>query len=102
MRWTTTSHLPLETGSIEVVYSSHILEHLPRAQAEDFLAEAHRVLKPGNVLHLMVPDLHKLMDQYLESDNTDTFVTRTLLAPPTTDSATAQLTLAMIGTHDHT
>jgi SAM-dependent methyltransferase len=101
VRWATASQLPLETASMEVVYSSHMLEHLPRTQAADFLAEARRVLRPGGVLRLVVPDLRKLVLQYLESADADEFVARTLLAPRPTASVTSRLALAFLGTRDH-
>ncbi len=52
-----TQRLPLPTSSVEVLYSSHMLEHLVRSETRDFLREAMRVLRPGGILRLAVPDL---------------------------------------------
>jgi SAM-dependent methyltransferase len=46
-RWDVTRGLPWKDETVEVIYASHFLEHLPRQQAEDFLREAYRVLIPG-------------------------------------------------------
>lgn len=49
--------LPLPDQSASLVYSSHFLEHIPRPQVDGFLAECHRILVPGGVLWLVLPDL---------------------------------------------
>ena len=58
--------LPYRAESVEVIYSSHMLEHLPRQDGETFLRDAHRVLVPRGVLRLAVPDLEGKAQQYLE------------------------------------
>lgn len=57
--------IPFADASFDGVYSSHFLEHLPRRLAPRFLAECRRVLVPGGVLRLVVPDLEQLARQYL-------------------------------------
>jgi SAM-dependent methyltransferase len=57
--------LPLVDGAAQLVYSSHFLEHIPRNQVSAFLAECFRILKPGGVLRLVVPDLENLCCTYL-------------------------------------
>ncbi len=57
---------PWPSGSAEAVYSSHTLEHLSRSQGRQFVLECHRVLRPGGVLRLVVPDLRACVDRYLE------------------------------------
>jgi len=51
--------------SVDVVYASHVYEHLRPSTAELFLAEAHRVLKPGGALRIIVPDLLQLAQRYV-------------------------------------
>ena len=58
--------IPFETGSVDVVYHSHMLEHLDRDIAEQFLLEVRRVLKPGGIHRISVPDMEKLCKEYLE------------------------------------
>lgn len=61
-----TRGLPFKDGEASVVYASHVLEHLTRQQARFFVRQAHRVLAPGGVLRLVVPDLERLARLYLE------------------------------------
>lgn len=58
---------PFLTASVDVVYGSHIYEHLNKAAARLFLKEAKRVLKPGGVLRLAVPDLQALAEAYIRN-----------------------------------
>lgn len=67
-----TKGLPLKDGKAAVVYSSHMLEHLTRSQAHAFLSEAHRVLTPGGIIRLVVPDLEILARRYLEDKQAHT------------------------------
>jgi len=57
--------LPLAADSAALVYSSHFLEHIPRSDVSAFLHECRRVLTPGGVLRLVVPDLENLCRAYL-------------------------------------
>jgi predicted SAM-dependent methyltransferase len=59
--------LPFAGASFTAVYSSHLLEHFSRAFAPVFLAECHRLLKPGGVLRVVVPDLETIAKLYLEN-----------------------------------
>ena len=45
-----------EDGSIDEVRASHILEHFGHREAVDVLAEWVRILKPGGLLKVAVPD----------------------------------------------
>lgn len=58
--------LPFGDGEASIVYASHVLEHLERKHAQTFVREAHRVLKPGGVIRLVVPDLERLARLYLQ------------------------------------
>ena len=48
---------PWPDASAAVVYSSHTLEHLTRDDGRRFLAECARVLAPGGVMRIVVPDV---------------------------------------------
>jgi predicted SAM-dependent methyltransferase len=58
--------IPLPTNSCDVVYHSHILEHLRQENSFIFLQECHRVLKPGGIIRVAVPDLEVICRLYLE------------------------------------
>jgi predicted SAM-dependent methyltransferase len=59
--------LPFADASFSAVYSSHVLEHFSSAFAPVFLAECRRLLKPGGVLRIVVPDLETIARLYLEN-----------------------------------
>lgn len=59
--------LPFETSSIDVVYNSHVFEHLNSKSADHFLRETLRVLKPGGILRIVVPDLYYHAKKYIEN-----------------------------------
>lgn len=61
--------IPFPDESVDAVYHSHLLEHIDRTAVPDFLREVHRVLKPGGVHRVVVPDLETLAESYLESLN---------------------------------
>lgn len=57
--------LKLRSESVEVIYSSHVFEHIPRAETNSVLREWYRVLKPEGKLYLCVPNLETLFTIYL-------------------------------------
>jgi predicted SAM-dependent methyltransferase len=61
------TRLPFDDASFAVVYHSHVLEHLARREALPFLRECHRVLAPGGILRVAVPDLETIARLYLDS-----------------------------------
>jgi predicted SAM-dependent methyltransferase len=74
--------LPLPDRSCSVVYASHVLEHLHRAdEAVSFLRELRRVLQPGGVLRLAVPDLRILIREYLDRADADAFAASLHMVP---------------------
>jgi predicted SAM-dependent methyltransferase len=62
--------LPLDSDSIDYVVSVHALPELAYRDIVPALAELRRVLKPGGVLRLVLPDLQKGIRAYvLEKDD---------------------------------
>ena len=57
-------NIPLHNECADFIFSSHFLEHLFEADAEKFLKEAMRVLKPGGILRISVPDLEYAVGLY--------------------------------------
>ncbi len=56
--------MPWDAGQFEAVYASHVLEHLTWDHARRLLQECLRVLSPGGVCRIVVPDLEFLIGQY--------------------------------------
>lgn len=57
--------LPYPDDSFYAVYGTHVLEHLYLEQAKCLLKERLRVLQPGGVLRLVVPDLQAIVREYM-------------------------------------
>lgn len=62
---------PFGDGSVDAIWSSHALEHVPKAQVAPTLAEWHRVLRVGGLLQLEVPDLIWVCHNFLRNPKTD-------------------------------
>jgi len=52
-------------GSVAELYASHILEHFPHTQTLAVLKEWARVLKPGGILYVAVPDFRRTAELYM-------------------------------------
>lgn len=61
--------LPFADNSVHYIYVSHLLEHLyfPR-DVRMFIDEARRVLAPGGVIRIVVPDIEKCIEAYTHND----------------------------------
>ena len=61
-----TEALPFESGSADALYASHLLEHVSSEDVPRVLAEWRRVLRPGGVLMIAVPDLEVIARMLVE------------------------------------
>lgn len=57
--------IPFPAESADVVYHSHLFEHLDRQTGQAFAKEVLRVLKPGGIHRIVVPDLEEACQRYL-------------------------------------
>jgi SAM-dependent methyltransferase len=64
-----TKGLPLKSNSVDLLYASHILEHLPLFQFRLALDESLRILKPGGYFRIAVPDFSFFLNEYLNSNS---------------------------------
>lgn len=57
--------LPFADDSVDAIWCSHMLEHLPIAKIPPVLAEFHRVLKPGSRAIIRVPNFDYVAKYWL-------------------------------------
>jgi predicted SAM-dependent methyltransferase len=55
---------PFPDDSVDLAYVSHCLEHFGHSKVNEVLAEWRRILKPGGVLRIGVPDFDQLIALY--------------------------------------
>jgi SAM-dependent methyltransferase len=59
-----TKPLPLRNESVSAVFSSHVLEHLFADEVHSLASELKRVMIPGGICRVVVPDLEKIVASY--------------------------------------
>jgi predicted SAM-dependent methyltransferase len=57
--------LPCPNRCADFLYASHFLEHLNPEDGRKFLREAFRIMRPGGVVRIVVPDTRRLAQHYL-------------------------------------
>jgi ubiquinone/menaquinone biosynthesis C-methylase UbiE len=67
--------LPVASHSCRAVYCSHVLEHLSFEDFQTALSNTRRILVPGGIFRLVVPDLRAAAQRYV-ADESDTAATR--------------------------
>lgn len=58
--------IPYDDGTVDKIYSSHLIEHIEKHRGEAVLREAFRVLKKNGIFRLVVPDLVFHAQRYLK------------------------------------
>ena len=67
-----TEPLPWKDNEVDVVYSSHTLEHLNKEDGKNLITEAHRVLVHGGIIRIIVPDLNSVLSRHKNGEIADT------------------------------
>lgn len=93
--------LHVQDGCAEVLYASHVFEHLDREDAGRFLEEAWRILSPGGILRLAIPDIRKQVERYLASGDADQFVSNTHMCVPRPKTVMHRLRYLLTGPRHH-
>lgn len=96
-----TRGLPVPSGHCEVVYSSHMLEHLDRTGADRFCREVLRVLAPGGIVRIAIPDLAHHTRRYAEHGDADAFLGAIHVCAPQPRSLVKRLRAALVGPRHH-
>jgi SAM-dependent methyltransferase len=58
--------IPFPDRHFDVVYHSHMIEHIRVGDVQRFLRECWRVLTPGGIIRIATPDLERLCAVYLQ------------------------------------
>jgi len=66
--------LPYKDDSCEIIYASHLINYFDRVEVKLVLNEWLRVLKPGGILRLAVPDLESMCNLYKNGYSLDKFL----------------------------
>lgn len=64
--WDIQNPLPFVNKTFEVIYMSHVLEHIPWFMTIDVLKDIRRCISDGGVLEVWVPDFRKLANGYMD------------------------------------
>lgn len=64
-----TDDLPFDDASVKYIYCSHMLEHITEHESQSFLEDMMRVLMPGGVARIVVPDGRFLFERMLAGDD---------------------------------
>lgn len=67
LAWRLERRLPFRDGSCEAVFVEHFFEHLDLSEALALAAELHRLLAPGGVARIGVPDFGRYAAAYIGS-----------------------------------
>ncbi len=61
--------LPLSDNSVDMIYSSHVLEHFEYKTGLQLLKDCYRVLRRGGVFRIALPDFQSSFGAYLRADH---------------------------------
>lgn len=65
LNWDLRTPLPFHDDSIDFIFNEHFIEHLSVEEAKNTIQDLMRVLKPGGVMRIAMPDLEIVVNNYL-------------------------------------
>ena len=86
--WDLREPLPFPAGSVSAIFHEHLLEHLTYWQGVSLFRECRRLLRPGGILRLGVPDFGRYARDYADGGN---FISRVRPGAPTRLMALAEV-----------
>lgn len=95
------TNLRFPDGSIDVVYSSHTIEHLYEEDFQKFLDESYRVLRRGGIFRLAIPDLRIALKKYEENGNADEFCSTIYMSFRKKPDIQTKISLLLFGNRRH-
>ncbi len=67
--WDIRYPLPFNANTVDAIFHEHVMEHIDRYQGFLLLKECYRLLKPGGVLRIVMPDASKYIRSYLDEEH---------------------------------
>jgi SAM-dependent methyltransferase len=61
--------LPEKNKGVDLIYSSHVLEHLSFVDMHKAIENVYQYLKPGGVFRCVLPDMERYCKRYIESES---------------------------------
>jgi predicted SAM-dependent methyltransferase len=96
-----TKRIPFENNFFDVLYSSHMVEHLDRIEIKKFLKESLRVLDKNGIIRLAVPDLRRRIEYYNQTKDADGFMHSLHMCFPKPKKISDRISLAIYGSRNH-
>lgn len=94
-------YIPKPDGSVDVVYSSHMIEHLSKDNAKAFLNEAYRIMKNGGIIRIAVPNIKYHIENYLQDGDSDNFINKTNLGREQLNTFVQKIKYLIVGDRSH-
>jgi predicted SAM-dependent methyltransferase len=69
LAWNLNTSLPFSDGTVDAIFHEHVLEHLELERGLALLEESYRLLKPGGVLRIGVPDASRYVGSYCDPNH---------------------------------
>lgn len=68
LNWDLRNPLPFDNDSVDFIFNEHFFEHLEVEEAKSVIPDLMRVLKPGGVLRIAMPDLEDSIKMYQDKN----------------------------------
>jgi len=96
--------LPLSENSSEMVYCSHVLEHLSYTDLQAALINTYKILRPGGTFRFVLPDLAHAVENYntgSSSHKASLFMRETLLGREQRPRGLKGIIKSLLGNSEH-
>lgn len=93
--------IPEKNNSVDVIYISHVIEHLDFDEIKILFSEIMRVMKDGAILRISVPDLKLLINKYIHNGDADEFIEKSMLTNKRPKSFFEKIQIILAGTRNH-
>jgi SAM-dependent methyltransferase len=94
-------HIPEPDHSVDALYTSHMIEHLDLDEAQRFLREARRVLIPGGIIRVAVPNVRYHVDRYVADGDADGLLARLYLTRSRPKTWREKAAYLLVGDRQH-